>query len=284
MAQRVKPNSKWWHCGGVIERIKDTHKVCTWLIHLVVVLISEGVDAVGYWLKVLRNEDSVVLRAGNNIGLAVEDCRVVVWCIGQRVCDIKPEECSANGVCFIRVGRISRAHQRVYRIARREDIAHCIDWVTLVIITNGATKVNGVGGILLERVADSDDNALATSRDKGHLLHLWRGEHLLVLVLYLHILVELNVYLLLLKVSGEVIWGKVYNDRWQSILWTTLRAHNVGTASQKRTKEEERHGHFEYQRAIFHSTVSVAVLSFSVCSGAGGTMVHTPPFFSLPSV
>ena len=100
-SERVEPYCKWRQLRRVICRVKNSDKVSTWLVHLVVILIANSVDAILYRLEVLRNKDTVVLCTSNSIWLTVKDCRVVVRSIWQRVKDVKPEECSAHRVRLI---------------------------------------------------------------------------------------------------------------------------------------------------------------------------------------
>ncbi len=52
--------------AGVVRLLEEAHLVDSGFVHLVVVLILDGVDPVGDRLEVLGDEDAVVLGAGDH--------------------------------------------------------------------------------------------------------------------------------------------------------------------------------------------------------------------------
>ena len=83
-----------------------------------------------------------------------------------------------------------------------------VQGVALVVVENRRAEVDGVGGVRLQGILDSHNDATATPDDRGFLLHRRRGKELLLLVLNLDILVELDVNLRRVEriyLGGEVI-------------------------------------------------------------------------------
>ena len=170
-AQRVVPYCEVGQLGGVVGPFEEADLVGAGLVHLVVVGILEGVYPVGYRLEVLRDEYAVVLGPGYDVGLAVEDCRVVAGRLGQAVGDVEVDEALAYAVGHVAVGRVSRAYHRVDLAARREDVAGGMQRVALVVVADGAAEVEGIGGVFEQCVPDLYGHAAAAYGERRLLLH-----------------------------------------------------------------------------------------------------------------
>ena len=110
------------------------------------------------------------------------------------------------------------------------------------------------------------------------LLHLRRGEELLLLILELHELVELDVNLLMVHerpVGRKVVGRHVHDDRGQRIARPTRGGHHARATAQESRNEKQQHG--GTQRADDMSFADIhryhLVVSEPSCSGSA--------FFSL---
>lgn len=242
-AQRVVPDGEVGQLERVLQLLDEAHLVDSGFVHLVVVRILDGVEPVGDGLEVLGDEDAVGLGPGDDRGLAVEDGRVVLGGLVQRVGRVEPDEALRHGVGLVAVGRVARENHRVDFVARREDVAHRVERVVLVVVLDGAAEVERIGGVGLQRVAQLDDQPASAQRQRRLLLHLRRGEELLLLVLDLDELVEADVDFHPLGDGGyvaRVVVGRHgEDDRRERILGAARGGHPRGAAAQQRRAEEQ---------------------------------------------
>ena len=201
MAQRVVPDRKVGHQRGVDQTVQKTHLVDRRFVHLVVVGILEGVDAVGNRFEVLRQENAVGLGAGDDLRLVVEQRRIVLFGFGNRVGDVKVDEALAYAVGLVGVDRIARQHHRIDLGSGRKDVTHRVEGVALVVVADRAAEIERIGGILPQRIAQLNGDSPPAQGDGGFLLHLRRGEELLLLILDLDELVELDIDLAILEIG-----------------------------------------------------------------------------------
>ena len=243
-ADRVVPHAEIGHLGRVVGPFEETHLVATRLVHLIVVLILNGIDAVGDRLEVLGDEDAVVLGTGDGRGFVLEDRGVVSGDLLDRVGREEPDEALRHGVGLVTVGRIARKDHRVDLGTRREDVAHRIERVALVVVADGAAEIERIGRIRGQRVAQLHDDAPAAQGDERLFLHRRRGEELLLLVLELHELIELDVDLPVADrrpAGREVVGRHVHDDGGQRVAGTSRGGHHARTAAHKGRSEEQRH-------------------------------------------
>lgn len=244
-AQRVVPDGEVGHLGRIVGSLDETHLVGSRLVELVVVLVLHGIDPVGDRLEVLGDEDTVILGTRNDGRAVLEDRRVVVGGILHRVGRVEPDEALRDRVGLVAVGRIAREDHRVDLGTGREDVAHRIERVALVVVADGASEVERIGRVRAQRVAQLDDDSAAAHGDRRLFLHLGRGEELLLLVLDLHKLVELDVDLVVTHrgaVRREVVGRHGHDHRGQRVARAARRSHHVGTAAQEGRGEEQCHG------------------------------------------
>ena len=244
LPDRVVPHRKVGHLGRIPHPVDEAHLVAPRIVHLVVVLVLHGVDPVGDRLEVLRNEDTIVLRTADHRRLVVEERRVVLRHILHRIGRVEPDERLRNRIGPITVGRIARHDHRVDLRARRKDVAHRIERIALVVVADRTAEIQRIGRIRTQRVPHLDHNAAAPHRDRRLLLHLRRGEELLLLVLDLHELVELDVDLpvvLRRDVRREVVRKHRHDHRRQRVPRTPRRRHHARTAAQKGRGKEQKY-------------------------------------------
>ena len=245
LADRIVPHGEIGLLTGVVGAFEEAYLVGTGFINLVVVLVLDGIDAVSDRLEVLGDEDTVVLGAGDDGRLVLEDRRVVFGDIFHRISGKEPDEALRHGVGLIAVGRITRHDHRVDLGPRREDITHRVERVALVVVSDGAAEVERISRIRLERVAQLDDDPPSAQRNERFLLHLRRGEELLLLILELHELVELDVDLLVVHerpVGRKVVGRHVHDDRGQRIARPTRGGHHARATAQESRNEKQQHG------------------------------------------
>ena len=149
----VVPDGEVGQLGRVAGFVKEAHAVHGGVVELVAVRVLEGVDAVGYGLQVLGDEDAVVLGARDDGRTVEEERGVVLGRDGRGVGGEEPQEAPRHRVGLVGVGRIARADHRVDLAARGEDVAHGVERVALVVVADGRTEVECVGGIGGQRVA-----------------------------------------------------------------------------------------------------------------------------------
>ena len=147
VAQRVVPDGEAWHLHGVVCAVEKSNLVHRGLILHISVRILKGVDAVVHGLEVLRDEDTVLLGAGDDLGLILEHRRVPLVGALHAVGDEEVDERLAHRVRLHGICRIARHIHRVDLWARREDIAHGVQRVRLVVVLNRRAEVDGVGGV-----------------------------------------------------------------------------------------------------------------------------------------
>ena len=239
----VVPDCEVGQLGRVAGFVEEAHAVHGGVVELVAVRVLEGVDAVGYGLQVLGDEDAVVLGARDD-GRTVEVERgVVLGRDGRGVGGEEPQEAPRHRVGLVGVGRIARADHRVDLAARGEDVAHGVERVALVVVADGRTEVERVGGIGGQRVAQLHHDAAAAHRKLRFPAHGRGGEELFLLVLELHELVELDVDLRAVgHVRGEVVGRHGHDHRGQRILGASGGAHHAGAPDQEGREEEQRDG------------------------------------------
>ena len=243
MAQRVVPDRKVGHQRGIDQTVQKTHLVDRRFVHLVVVGILEGVDAVGNRFEGLRQENAVGLGTGDDLRLVVEQRRIVLLGFGNRVGDVKVDEALAHAVGLVGVDRIARQHHRVDFGSGRKDVTHRVEGVALVVVADRAAEIERIGGILPQRIAQLNGDSPPAQGDGGFLLHLRRGEELLLLVLDLDELVELDVDLSVVHrrpVRGEVVRDHVHDHGRQRVDRTARGGHHARAAAQKGRREEQR--------------------------------------------
>ena len=244
LPDRIVPHRKVGHLGRIPHPVDEAHLVGSRIVHLVVVLVLHGVDPVGDRLEVLRNEDAVVLRPPDHRRLVVEERRVILRHILHRIGRVEPDERLRNRIGPVTVGRIARHDHRVDLRARRKDVTHRIERIALVIVTDRTAEIQRIGRVRTKRVPHLDHDAAATHRDRRLLLHLRRGEELLLLVLDLHELVELDVDLPVVHrrdVRREVVRKHRHDHRRQRVPRTPRRRHRARTAAQKGRGKEQKH-------------------------------------------
>ena len=208
VAQRVEPDGETGHTAGVAYRVEEANLVYRGLILHIAVGVLEGVDTVIDRLEVLRDEDAVLLGTRDNRRLILKHRRVPLLRLLDRVGREEEDKRLAYRVGLIRIGSVARHIHRVNLLARREYIAHRVQGVALVVVENRRAEVDGIGGVRLQGILDSHNDATATPDDRGFLLHRRRGKELLLLVLNLHILVKFDVNLRWAQriyLGGEVI-------------------------------------------------------------------------------
>ena len=116
--------------------------------------------------------------------------------------------------------------------------------VTLVVVGNRCTELDGIGGIGLQRVGLKGDlNTTATHRNGGFLLHRGRGVALLLLLLQLNILVEGHVDAFLAEVGGVEHGCDGHNGGCQRVARAPRRVAYRGTTREKCTCKEQEHSH-----------------------------------------
>ena len=258
MAQRVVPDRKVGHQRGVDQTVQKTHLVDRRFVHLVVVGILEGVDAVGNRFEVLRQENAVGLGAGDDLRLVVEQRRIVLFGFGNRVGDVKVDEALAYAVGLVGVDRIARQHHRIDLGSGRKDVTHRVEGVALVVVADRAAEIERIGGILPQRIAQLNGDSPPAQGDGGFLLHLRRGEELLLLILDLDELVELDIDLAILEIGREVVGRHQRDDGGQRILRAARGRHDRGAAPQKRRTEEDCERRAPQQRDEAPSFVLIA--------------------------
>ena len=223
-ANRIVPDGKVGHLSRVIDAIEEADLVDRGLVGLVVVAVVVGIDAVTHRLQVLRDEDTVALRAGDLRGLILEHRRVVVAGRLDRVGLEEIDKRAAQRVGLLAILRVARHHERVDRGACREDVAQATQGVTLVIVGYGRAELDGVGGIFVERVGlKLYRYASASERDGRLLAHCGRGVDLLLLILELDILVESEVDAVASEVGCVKLGRNGHNSGGQRVARTTRR-------------------------------------------------------------
>ena len=227
---RIVPDGEVGHLSRVIDAIEEADLVDRGLVGLVVVAVVVGIDAVAHGLQVLRDEYTVALRAGDLRGFVLEHRRVVVAGCLDRVGLEEIDKRAAQRVGLLAILRIARHNERVDRRARREDVAQATQGVTLVIIGHGRAELDGVGGVLVERVGlNLHRYATASERDGRLLAHCRRGVDLLLLILQLDILVEGEIDPVATKVGRIKLGRNGHNNRRQRVARTARRGADRGT-------------------------------------------------------
>ena len=281
LADRVVPHGEVGHLGRIVALFEEADLIGTGFVHLVVVLVLNGVNPVGDRLEVLGDEDAVVFGTGDYGGLVLEDRRVVFGHVLDRIRREEPDERLRHRVGLVAVGRIARKDHRVDRGTGRKDIAHRIEGVALVVVAHGAAEIERIGRIGFERIAQLDDDAFAAHRNQRLLLHLGRGEELLLLVLELHELVEFDVDLLVVHggpVDREVVGRHVQNDRRQGVAGTARGGHHArATAQERRGEEQQDCGAQQAQDISFTGLHRYLLLAFSGSLGASLSLTTRQP-------
>ena len=259
MTDRVVPDSEFGHLGRIVDAFDEADLVAPRLVHLVVVLVLHGIDPIGNRLEVLSDEDAVGLGSGDHGGLVLEDRRVVLGHLLHRVGREEPDETLGHRVGLVAVGRIARNDHRVDLVARREDVTHRIERIALVVVAHGASEIERIGRIGEQRVPHLDEQPLAADREPGLLLHLRRGEELLLLVLELDVFVEFNIDLLSVRnrrITGREVVGRHGHDHRRERVDRSARGgHHRGATAQKSRSEEQQHA--AAQKMESHASLAV---------------------------
>ena len=86
----------------------------------------------------------------------------------------------------------ARHLKRIDAVAGGESESKVVERIALVVVLNSVGKVDAIGGVRQQRVAEFYRNAFAVSADDGHIFLCRRHHHLGGLVLELDILVEID--------------------------------------------------------------------------------------------
>ena len=201
MTQRINPIGKARKILRIDILVEEAHLIDTRLIGSVLVLILHSIDLVVDRFEVLRHKDSVILGAGNGVGLVFEQDGVVFGdSVAQRV--VEEQQCLACAIATLTVGNVARHNHRVDALARREYIAQAIEDVTLVVVPDGATEVERIGLVLLQRVVgDAHLHTTSTDGECRFLGHCGRHKEFGAHLLDLDILVKLDKDFLLFEVG-----------------------------------------------------------------------------------
>ena len=147
VTQRVVPDGKARHIHGVVGGVEEAYLVHRGLILHITIRILKGVDAIVYRLKVLCDEDTILLGTSDNMWLILEHRRVPLLGLLHAVGNEEVDERLTYAIGLIRVCRISRHVHRINLRTCREYVAHRVQRVRLVIILNRRAKVDSIGGI-----------------------------------------------------------------------------------------------------------------------------------------
>ena len=116
--------------------------------------------------------------------------------------------------------------------------------VTLVVVGNRCSELDGIGGIGLQRIGLKGDlNATATHSNGGFLLHCGRGVELLLLILKLNILVEGHIDALIAEIGGVEHGCDCHYVGCQRVARATRRVADRSTTRKKCTRKEQEHSH-----------------------------------------
>ena len=246
LPDRIVPHRKIGHLGRIPRPLDKAHLVGAGFVGLVVVRILHGVDPIGDRLEILRDEDAVVLRPPDHRRLMLEERRVVRRHILHRIGRVEPDERLRYRIGPVAVGRIARHDHRIDLRSRRKDIAHRIERVALVVVADRTAEIQRIGRIRKQRIPQLDHDPAAPHRDRRLLLHLRRGEELLLLVLDLYELVELDVDLPVVgrrTVRREVVRKHRHDHRRKRIARPPRRRHHARTPTQKGRRKKQKNGH-----------------------------------------
>ena len=240
---RIVPHREIRHLRGIPRPLDEAHLVVPRIVHLVVVLVLHGIDPVGDRFEVLRNENPVVLRTRDHRRLVLEDRRVVLRNLFHRVRRVEPDERLRHRIRLVAVRRVARHHHRVDLRARREDVAHRIERIPLVVVLDRAPEIQRIRRVRKQRVPKLDHDPAASHRDRRLLLHLRRGEELLLLVLDLHELVELDVDLPVVRrrtVRREIVRDHRHDHRRQRVPRPSRGGHRARATAPEGRQEQYR--------------------------------------------
>ena len=129
----------------------------------------------------------------------------------------------------------ARHLQRVDAVARREGKAVVLEAVSLVIVADGITEVDGIGGVGQQRVVKVHGHSLAQALDGGLIFLGWRHHHLLLLVVEGYHLVEVDFHLVALEIDGTGFGIALGHCRRRVVARATLGRANAGTRPQEQS-------------------------------------------------
>ncbi len=237
-SHRVVPDGERRHFGRIVSPLQKANLVDRRLVGAVVVRVVKGVYAIGHGTQVLRHEYSVLLRAGYLRGLVLEHHGVVLLGRGDRIGLEEVDERAAQRIGLLALLGVARHHQRIDLVARREDVTQAVERIALVVVRHRRAEFDGIGGIGQQRIVlDLYLHRLAAQRGHGLALHGGRGVELLLQILELHVLVELDEYLVALEMSGVVGGRDSHDHGGQRVLRSARGGSDRGAAGEEGPRE-----------------------------------------------
>ena len=131
--------------------------------------------------------------------------------------------------------------QRVDMVARGEGESVVAERIALVVVGNGIRKVNGISGVVLQRILQLNGDALALPLD-FRLFQLWRRhDHLLRRIVELDVLVEKDGNFLPIEARCLVLWLRTEDFRRVFVIPSAVGLAHTGTGCKEKTRKEKHH-------------------------------------------
>ena len=177
---------------------------------VVAVHVLQTKDAVGAWRDAFDHEVTVVVGASiPQHGLGGER--------GILQIGIQAYLNALHGLQVLGIQDIARDFHRVDGFAGGERIGKVAQGVAFVVVGNGIAEVDGIGGVLFQRVEQVDEYALACALYFRHFQLGRRHNDVLRGVVHLDVLVEVDGHALRLHACGFVGWGGA-DDAWRLLV------------------------------------------------------------------
>ena len=228
-AQRVAPNGVVTHIGFrrrhndiVVESL-----LLTALTEVVVAVhVVQAIDAIRAGSNAFDNEMSAIVGASvAQHGLGGE----------RRILQIgiKPYLNPFHRLQALGIQHIAANLHRVDMIACGKRIGVVPQRVVLIVVGDGIAEVNGVSGVLFQRVEQMDEYPFARALDFRH-LQLWRRhDDILRGVVHFNVLIKVDGHALALHTSGLVLRSGTNNAGRLFVVPSTIGLPHAGTGDNK---------------------------------------------------
>ena len=200
--QRVGPKGVLphvWFRGCRDEFVREGHLLTLLVEDIVTVGILQSKHSVASVGDTADGEASSAVGSRHaQHGLFAEDAVTLVG--------IQPHEDALDGLKVLGFKHISAYLHGVYLIACGETVSVIAQWVALVVVRDGITEVDGIGGIGLQTVFQFHENSLSL-RFNLRRFQLWRRHYyFLGGILQFDKLIEIDVNFLARYLCGTFFW------------------------------------------------------------------------------